>query len=190
MQTTMIIWPYLYIALYFILSLLPSEGAFFLLLVLYVLGGLIVSICYSNTAKGIRRPDLCRDLSYQDRRIKLWHLPCDLLIWGFILVRWIDTAIGAAKGDMGIGLSIMLLLLIGTPYRLTRIFMLWASASVCKEALTQSAAERKIPLASANLHIFLHLLPIADIINATLIYRRLIPIAWQWKQQSSTTPLP
>lgn len=189
MHTIMTVWPYLYIAVYFTLSLLPSESAFFLLLVLYILGALILSLCYGNTAKGIRRPDLCRDLSDQDRRIKLWHLPCDLLIWGYILVMWIDTAIAAANGSMGIGLSYFLLLLIGIPYGLTRIFMLWASASVCREVLTQAASERHVSLSTANLHIFLHLLPIADIFSAIWVNNKLIQIAWQQKKESSTPQL-
>lgn len=80
MQTMMTIWPYLYVAGYFSLWLLPSESLLLLLLGAYVLGGLILSVCHGNSAKGIRRPDLCRELSDQNRRIKLRQLPCDILV--------------------------------------------------------------------------------------------------------------
>lgn len=187
MQTIMTLWPYLYIAGYFSLWLLPSEGAWFLLLGAYVLGSLILSICYGNSAKGIRRPDLCRELSDQNRLIKLHQLPCDIVIWGFVIFMCISNAIATANGTMGVGLSNLFLLIAAVPYGLTRLMMLWASAAVCREVLAQPVADRQIPAFTANMHIILHLLPVTDSISAIWVNRKLIDIAWREKKKATAS---
>ena len=182
-------WPYVYIACYFLISFMPSPIAPLGIIGIYVLAGLIPSFSYGYSAKGIRRPDLCRELAEQNRRIKLRQLPCDILVWGVLLVMWIETYIAASKGAMGIGMSNLIMLIIAVPYGVMRLIMIWSAAAVCKEVLTQPAADYQIPVSTANFHIFLHLLPVTDIISAILVNRKLNEIAQQEKQNAVFTDI-
>ena len=131
--------------------------------------GLILSICYVAAATRKRNPVPYPDLAELNRGIKLWNLPCDLLVWGFLLVKLIHS------GFAGYGLGIMVVFMFGIPYGITRLFMLWSAVPVCKEALRHAVRDRRISLAAANWHIFLHFLPIADIISGVSVARALRP---------------
>lgn len=165
----MIVWPYLYFVTVFFLAI--NDDALMTFFLIYGIGGLVLSFFYGASAKGIRCAERCEDAARWNKTVKLRCIPCDVIIWGFIAVRLIDTMIASAKGSMGVGLSIMVLFLLGIPYGLTRLFMLWGSAAVCKHTLRQAVQDRRITLSTANWHIFLHLLPIVDIFSAISINR-------------------
>lgn len=102
---------------------------------------------------------------------------------------WIDTYIVASEGTMGIGMSNLIMLIIAVPYGVMRLIMIWSAAAVCKEVLTQPAADYQIPVSTANFHIFIHLLPVTDIVSAILVNRKLNEIAQQKKQNAVFTDI-
>lgn len=170
----MIVWPYLYFVTVFFLHV--SDDVLMTFFLIYGIGGLVLSFFYGASAKDIRCAERCEDVARWNKTVKLRCIPCDVIIWGFIAVRLIDTMIASAEGSMGIGLSIMVLFLLGIPYGLTRLFMLWGSAAVCKHTLRQAVQDRRISLSAANRHIFLHLLPIADIFSAIAVAKTLCAV--------------
>ena len=118
-------WPYLYVITLVVLGLCDAgNSAITSFFPIYGIMGFALSFCYAATATRKRNPVPYLDLADLNRRIKLWNLPCDLLVWGFLLERWIRTAIAAAGGsNCGAGQMYIVILLFGIPYGLTHLFI-------------------------------------------------------------------
>ncbi len=116
---------------------------------LYGLLALVVCILYACAGKN------------KNLLIKLGSLPVDIGIAAYFIKYCMDTAQAADSGAMGGGLGIFLLVLLLLPYVFFRIAMGISCARVC----AKTVSEHK------TLHILLHLIPIADIVSAFLVYR-------------------
>ncbi len=121
---------------------------------LYFLLGIISAILYGSFAN-----------PGSNLWIKLAALPTDAVAIGFLIVRAIEISQAIETGAMGVGLSIFALLLFGFFYFLPRMASLIACAVACWK-------DSHIP----PHHKILHLLPIADVISAALIFKHKQPI--------------
>lgn len=139
---------------------MDSDGLLLGFFLIYSIAAIAVAVCYCLAAKG-----KTLGLAFRNFLSKLLVIPGDLAVIAFVTVRSIENANAAAEGAMGVGLSIFVLILFLIPYLIARGSGMLAQTAVCGRIVSRWP--------KGYGHVLIHLLPVADVISAFTVYRKL-----------------
>ncbi len=145
--------PMLYFAGLFLVAtfLEDSDESLLLYILVYCVAALAICIAY------------CCVKENHNLMVKLFAVPVDICVISSFVIRWLEAQNAAADGALESGLGIFLMILLLIPYVLQRALSMFVGAIICGRTAKEHT----------SVHTLLHLVPVADIVSAAIVYKKL-----------------